>query len=344
MKKIISLLLIVLIVVSSVGCASDLVDGQNSTTTNNVAEKSDKPLVYATIYPVYALTQAVGGDLINLEAAVPFGVDPHDFKPSAKLIGVLEEADIIFYNGLAMEPWLDKIKGQLEDKGVKLVNLSEVVELITFDHDYDHEDHDNHQNHSDKDDHDNKDNHDSDAHEHGDYDPHIWLDPVNATAMVQSIYETLREALQEEGEGPLFDNYNAVKKELYVIDDNYQAVLKWAERRELVVGHAAFGYLCHRYKLKQIAIAGLSTHDEPSAALLAEISDLAKEHDVKVIFYDATGSDKLAKVIAEEIGVELKPLNPLGTLTNEQYAAGEDYFSLMRQNLSSLIAALLEKE
>ncbi len=342
MKKFISLLLIVLIIVSSVGCANNSVDGQNSTPIEKVAEKSDKPLVYATIYPVYALTQAVGGDLINLEAAVPFGVDPHDFEPSAKLIANLEKADIIFYNGLAMEPWLDKIKGQLEDKGIKVINLSEVVELITFDHNYGHDDNEDQQNHNDKDDHDNKDNHDSDAHEHGDYDPHIWLDPVNATAMVKYIYETLREALQEEGEGPLFDNYNAVNKELYVIDDNYHAVLKWAERRELVVGHAAFGYLCHRYNLEQIAIAGLSSHDEPSAALLAEISDLAKEHDVKVIFYDATGSDKLAKVIAEEIGVELKPLNPLGTLTNEQYAAGEDYFSLMRQNLSALIAALLE--
>ncbi len=344
MKKLFLFFLVGLLILATVGCASPKsTDNQADLGNTTVNEQSDKPVVYATIYPVYALTDAVGGDLINLNSAIPFGVDPHDFEPSAKLIANLEKADIIFYNGLAMEPWLEKMKLQLEERGVKLVNLSEVVEPIAYNHDaYNHDGHDKEVGHDDHEEHDEKSDHDSRGHQHGDYDPHIWLDPVNATAMVQYIYETLREQLQEEGEGPLFDNYNAVNKELYVLDDNYHAVLKRAERRELVVGHAAFGYLCHRYKLEQIAIAGLSTHDEPSAALLAEISDLAKEHDVKVIFYDTTGSDKLAKVIAEEIGVELKPLNPLGTLTNEQYAAGEDYFSLMRQNLSALIAALLE--
>ncbi len=337
MKKL-ALTLTLILVLLVAGCSAE--NAPDAATPTGGDETLDKPVVYATIYPVYALVDAVGGDLIELEPVVPFGVDPHDFEPSAKLIAKLEVADVIFYNGLAMEPWLERAEQQLVEKGVKLVNLSEVVECIAFaghhehgaaGHDEDHaatcgEKHGAGDDHA--------------GHQHGNVDPHVWQDPLNAIAMVEAIGDALYDVCSVSQKTQLSNNRAAAIDALTDIDRAYQRALKGVARRELVVGHAAFGYLCHRYDLEQIAVAGLSTHDEPSAALLAEIADLSRERGVTVVFYDALGSDKLAAVIAEEVGVALKPLNPIGAISTEQLAAGEDYFSLMEKNLKAIEAAL----
>ena len=73
---------------------------------------------------------------------------------------------------------------------------------------------------------------------------------------------------------------------------------------------------------------------------MAEIITFAQEHDVKVIFFEELASPKVAETIAREIGARTAVLNPLEGLTAEQISAGEDYFSIMRQNLEALVGAL----
>ncbi len=375
MKKIASTLIIVAVLLA-VGCSPK--NATEAASPAGAADTLDKPVVYATIYPIYALVDAVGGDLIDLRPVVPFGVDPHDFEPSAKLIANLERANVIFYNGLAMEPWLDRMLDHFVDNGVTLINLSEVIEPIAFSghdcdadrqekcteghdvdreekcaegHDVDHEEkcaegHDADREEKCTEGHnaahaaDHAANRGHEGHQHGNFDPHIWQDPLNAMAMVDTIFTALNENCPPQNETQLLVNYKATKQKLTALDESYRAALDGLARREIVVGHAAFGYLCHRYALQQIAVAGLSTHDEPSAALIAQIADLSKKHGIKVVFYDELGSDKLARVIADEIGVALKPLNPIGVITTEQLESGEDYFTLMEQNLQAIQAAL----
>ncbi|PID79881.1 MAG: hypothetical protein CSB19_01595 [Clostridiales bacterium] len=360
---------LLLIVLLLAGCSSS--GAADSDVQSRDANAPNEPVVYTTIYPVYALTEAVAGNVVEVRVALPFGVDPHDFEPSAKLIGEMSKADVVFYNGLAMEPWLERAYDSFVDNGVMMINLSEAVEPIPFSghishdedcdethdanhaekcgaaHDADHaekcdaaHDADHAEKHHEEHDADHVVNHDHEGHQHGNLDPHIWQDPLNAMAMVDTIYATLNEKCSPQSEAQLLANYKATKRKLTALDESYRTALDGLARREIVVGHAAFGYLCHRYELQQIAVAGLSTHDEPSAALIAQIADLSEEHGVKVVFYDALGSDKLAKVVADEIGVALKPLNPIGVITTEQLESGEDYFTLMEENLQAIRAAL----
>ncbi|MNE75797.1 High-affinity zinc uptake system binding-protein ZnuA precursor [compost metagenome] len=65
-----------------------------------------------------------------------------------------------------------------------------------------------------------------------------------------------------------------------------------------------------------------------------------KEKGIKYIFFEELVSDKLAKTLAGEAGVETLVLNPVEGLTSEQEKAGDNYFTLMEKNLQNLILAL----
>ncbi len=286
---------------------------------NSIDENKEKPLVYATIFPVYSLTESIAGDVVDLHMVVPDGVDAHDFEPSAKLIAEIGGADLLISNGLELEYWLEDSEQVFVEAGLKQVEVAEGIETLAIDVSHDkkkHEDYDKDEEH---------------AHHHGDFDPHIWLSIENAKTMSTTIYQALSEIVAESDKAELDVNYQQTLEKLDQLQSEYQAELSTIKQKKLVVGHAAFAYLCKDWDLEQVAIAGLSSMDEPSARVMAEIASIAKEDDVKVIFYDAFGSDKLAKVIADETSIDLKPLNTL-----EMSGDGRDYFELMRENLENL--------
>ena len=111
-------------------------------------------------------------------------------------------------------------------------------------------------------------------------------------------------------------------------------------KKEIVVSHEAFGYLCHAYGLEQLAIKGISSDSEPTPGRMAEMIDFVREHEVKVIFFEELASPKVAEAIARETGARTMLLNPLEGLSEENLRAGKDYFSVMEENLEALKQAL----
>ncbi|HAQ6590385.1 TPA: zinc ABC transporter solute-binding protein, partial [Enterococcus faecium] len=100
--------------------------------------------------------------------------------------------------------------------------------------------------------------------------------------------------------------------------------------------HAAFGYLALDYGLKQVPIAGLSPEEEPSSGRLAELKEYVKKNKINYIYFEKNANDKIAKTLANEAGIKLEVLNPLESLTKEQMDNGEDYVSVMEDNLKAL--------
>ena len=131
-------------------------------------------------------------------------------------------------------------------------------------------------------------------------------------------------------------------KECDKLDTLYKEETSKLTKKELVVAHEAFGYLCHAYGLEQMGIEGLSADDEPDPKQMSEVIRFAKEHQVKTIFFEELVSPKVAKTIAKETGANAKMLNPLEGLSNKKIKAGEDYFSVMKQNLAAIKEALSE--
>ncbi len=96
------------------------------------------------------------------------------------------------------------------------------------------------------------------------------------------------------------------------------------------------------YGLTQVPISGLSPEQEPTAAQMAKVVDFAKQHNVKTIFFETLVSPKIAETIANEVGAKTAVLNPLEGLTDDQVKAGENYITVMRENLKGLEQALNE--
>ncbi len=184
--------------------------------------------------------------------------------------------------------------------------------------------------------HDEKENDEHDSDHHHEYDPHVWLSPKVSIEVVKTITEQLIEAYPTKAE--IFTtNAKAYIEKLTYLDNEYKEALKDATTRTFVTQHAAFGYLAKEYQLNQVAITGLSSEVEPSPQRLAELSDFVKNHHVKYIYFEENASEKIAKTLANEAGVELLVLNPLESITQEQMDSGEDYISIMKANLQALL-------
>ena len=124
------------------------------------------------------------------------------------------------------------------------------------------------------------------------------------------------------------------------LDKEFKDAIQPLNRRDIVVSHEAFGYLCEGYGLNQIAVDGLTPDSEPDAARVAEIIKYIKDNDVKVIFFENQSSAKVAETIAANSGAKVGVLNPIEGLSAEKTANGEDYFSVMRENLAAIVSAL----
>ena len=277
--------------------------------------------VLTSFYPMYDFACKIGGDCIDVTNMVPSGTEPHDWEPSTNDLKNLEKADVFIYNGADMEPWADDLLVSRSDT-LRVVEASENVELRTTDGEHEHA-----HEHEDAD------------HHHGDFDPHVWLDPENAKIEMEAIRDTLC-AADPKNSTVFQSNYEKYAAELDALDAEFREKLAPLPNRTIVVAHEAFGYLCDAYGLTQVGIEGLSPDSEPDPGRMAEVIDFVREHSISTIFFEELVSPKVAEAIASETGAQAKMLSPLEGLSDEQAAAGADYFSVMHDNLAALMEAL----
>ncbi len=300
MKKSVMLLTVLLTFSLLAGCAANTGDQASS----------GKITVLTSFYPMYDFAAKVGGDKVSVENLTPSGVEPHDWEPSSADMIKIEEADVFIYNGSGMEHWVESVISALENTDLIIVEASLAAERLVSTENADE-----------------------------DFDPHVWLDPQNAKLEMQAILKALVSA-DPEHEEYFQDNYDKYAAEFDKLDDEFSSALAEVPQKNIVVAHNAFGYLCAAYGLTQVPIEGLSADSEPDAARMGDIIDFVKANQVKVIFFEELVSPKVAQTIARETGSTTAVLNPLEGISDEDQAAGEDYFSVMRTNLDTMVSAL----
>lgn len=336
-RIVVAVLMVALMAVLFSGCQAVVSDAQsgNAEQTTAAPQGSDasketaKITAYASIYPLYYFAQRIGGERVEVMLAVPPGTDAHDFDPTARQVGDMTSADVFIYNGLGLEHWIENLLAQMPQE-LEVVQTSEGIEthsmeeaLAGGEHDHEHEGEDDGHNHE------------------GGIDPHVWLDPIKAQQQADRIYEAFK-AADPEGASVYQANYETLKTELTALDTAYRDGLAGYTRREIVVGHASFGYLAERYGLVQLPISGVSPLEEPSAADLGKLSKLVKTHGVTTIFYETLANPKFSEVLAAETGTKTAVLNPLEGLTQSELDAGENYLTIMKKNLEAIQAALAD--
>ena len=166
-------------------------------------------------------------------------------------------------------------------------------------------------------------------------DPHFWLSPIKAKKQMENIKNALVE-IDSANADYYNSNYNYYTDRLDELDNHFRDILSNIKNTNVVVTHPAFGHFCKEYSLNQVAIA----RDEADPKAMYDTIAFIKNNDVKAIFYEDFSSSKLVDSIAKETGVKILTLNPIESLSEEYINAGEDYFSVMEENLISLTNGL----
>ncbi|WLR55966.1 zinc ABC transporter substrate-binding protein [Mesobacillus subterraneus] len=333
------------------GCGQD---------ASNPKKNDDLLQVYTTVYPLQFFAQQIGGDYVNVETVYPPGADEHTFEPSQKDMMALADADLFFFIGLGLEGFVDKASKTLKNEDVKMVPVGESLHLDENGehqdeaHNEDGSDEESHdeeghaeeeghveEEHADENAHDEESHKDEDQHAHGNFDPHVWLDPIYANELALAIKEQLTEQMPEHKD-TFEQNYTELTDQLTNLDDEFSEVISSAKRKEILVSHSAFSYWETRYGIQQISISGQSTTNEPSQKELQKLISHAKDEKIKYVLNEQNFNSKLAKMVQEEIGAKSLTLHNLSVLTDEDIKNNETYFTLMEKNIATLEKALKE--
>ncbi|MEH7098287.1 metal ABC transporter substrate-binding protein [Neobacillus vireti] len=286
-----------------------------STKSEKTSEGFKKLQIVTTFYPMYYFAKKVAGDSANVELLIPNGVEPHDWEPTAKDMAKIQDSDLFIYNSRYFEAWTEKALKSINDPNLNVLEASKGIELMNA-KDTEEEEHD-HADHAES------------------KDPHVWLSPVLAQKEVDNIAKALEQADPKNKE-QFQKNAAAFNSELADLDRLYKETIDKAKKKEFVTQHAAFGYLAKQYGLTQIPIAGLSPDVEPTLGKLAELTELTKKKNIKVVYFEEMASSKVAETLAKEIGAKTEVLNPLEGLTKEEQQQGLDYIGVMKKNLDAL--------
>ncbi len=287
-----------------VGCAQDS------------PERSEGRLkVVAAFYPLEEAAKQIGGNRVEVKNLTPPGAEPHDIELTTDQFDDVIDADVVLHVGGGFQPALEEALDRAT--GVVLDVLDDAPVRAIDDDDDGEADHSG----------------------TGPADPHIWLDPAQWAAAAERIARVLTKA-DPDNAGNYRNGAGVYTDALEELDEEFEEGLSVCDRHIFVTSHASFGYLADRFGLGQNSIAGLSPEAEPDAERLAELADFVEEHDVTTIYYETLVTADVAKTLARETGAEVGVLDPIEGLTSEQIGNGEDYASVMRENLEALRSGL----
>jgi zinc transport system substrate-binding protein len=275
--------------------------------------------VVAAFYPLQFITERVGGDAVSVTNLAKPGAEPHDLELNAQQVGKVSDADIVVYLK-GFQPAVDEaVAQQGGDRAFDVATVAPLLDATASDPEHDEEGDAGHE--------------ESAA---GAKDPHVWLDPTRLAAIADRLAERLGK-VDAGRAGDYTARAHVLRTDLDRLDQEYEQSLRTCQRREIVTGHAAFGYLAARYRLNQIGISGLTPEDEPAPQRLAAVAAQAREYKATTIFFETLVSPKVADTIAREVGAKTAVLDPIEGL---QPGATGDYLSVMRGNLAALKLAL----
>ena len=289
------------------------------TACSTPADQTDGRLsVVATTTIVGDVVSAVGGDLINLTTLLPIDADPHSYQPVPQDIAAVSKADVVFLNGLGLEESLeDVVSGAVEE--AVMVFVSDGIEALHLDEEEE----------------------EAAGHEHGDQDPHVWMDPNNIIIWVENIASTLS-ALDPANAEAYAANAEAYIQELETLDawTVEQVATLPEEDRLLVADHRVLSYFAARYGFELVGavVPGFSTLAEPSAQDIAKLEDQIITLGVPAVFVSITVNPNLAERIAGDTGAQVIPLYT-GSLSGPDGPA-PTYLKMMRYNVSTIVEAL----
>ncbi|MRK01194.1 zinc ABC transporter substrate-binding protein [Aeromicrobium sp. S22] len=278
------------------------------------AQDDGRASVVASSYPFAFVAERVGGSAVDVTNLTAPGTEPHDLELKPKQVASVQDADLVIYQE-DFQAAVDQAVDQAGRSDDDTIDVASLVELLPNPSEEEGE------------------HHADDGHDHGDTDPHTWLDPRTMSALAEAVSTELSR-IDPEHAADYQANADRLVDELTALDEDFTAGLRACRTRTIVTSHAAFQYLAARYDLKQVAIAGLDPSNEPSPSQLGDISRLVRAQKITTIFTEELVSPAIADTIAKETGATTATLDPIEGLSDQ--TKDETYLTLMRRNLDTL--------
>ena len=303
--------------------------------------------VVTSIKPIHSLASYLMDGIGKPELIVDGYGSPHGFSMKPSHAKMLQNADLIFWVGEDLENFLEKPLKSVAKKAEKIelieikgLNVLKFRERNIFD-EHDHDDHDDHgkkeddhddhdhDEHAKKEEHDDHDDHDGhEGHAHGEYDPHIWLDPMNAKVILNEMVEHLIEN-DPTNEAKYKSNLDKALKEIDKLTIEVMTDLN--NSVSSIVFHDAYQYFEKRFNVNILGAFTVNTDVMPGAEQLAEIREIIEHDKVACIFSEPQFNRDIINAVAKDMKIKTGVLDPLGATLD----SGKDlYFKLIR-NMSA---------
>ena len=247
-------------------------------------QQSEKPVITVTLEPLRYFTEAIAGDCFEVVSMVPKGSSPESYDPTPQQLVNLSKSQAylrIGYIGFE-QAWMKKLETNYPT--MKVYDTSKGVELIR-------EEGHHHGNH---------------YHEGG-VEPHIWNSTQNASVIADNIYAALCE-MDADHQPEYKQRLDSLKQVIARTDADVRTLLANADSTFLIY-HPALSYFARDYGLHQISIE--EGGKEPSPATLKTLIETCRREGAQVIFVQQEFDQRNAQLIADELGIEIVPINPL---------------------------------
>ena len=305
--------------------------------------------VVTSIKPIHSLASYLMDGVAKPDLIVDGYASPHGFAMKPSHAKMLQNADIVFWVGEDLENFLEKPLDSIAAKAekIELMEIKGLVKLkfrernIFDDHDDhghddhghkkkdDHDDHDHDDHAKKKDGHDDHDDHDGhEGHHHGEFDPHIWLDPINAKVI---LFEMSKHLIENDptNESAYRANLSKAYKDIDKLTSDVTAELN--ESTASIVFHDAYQYFEERFKVNILGAFTVNTDVLPGAEQLAEIREVIEHDKVACVFSEPQFNPDIIKAVAKDMNIKTGVIDPLGATLDP----GKDlYFNLIR-NMST---------
>ncbi len=281
----------------------------------STAAWADVPRVSTDIAPVHSLVAQVMAGIGTPDLTIPPGASPHSYAMRPSEARALAGADLVVWVGPSLTAWLgdpidtlagDALRLELENvAGTVMLENRKGVAFEVHDHGADHDDQAEEEG---------RDNHaDQDGHDHaaGAIDPHLWLDPVNASLWLGAISDALGQ-LDPENAQTYAANAAKGQGELAKLQARIQALLEPVQGRPFVVFHDAYHYFEARFGVEASAALSLSDGSAPSAARLDEVRNVVQSIKAVCVFTEPQFNPGLVAALADGGSLKSAPLDPLG--------------------------------
>ena len=348
-------------------CAAPSTTSEAESPESEVAAAPEDPLqVVTTFLPVTQFTNAVAGDRAEVVQLLPTNVGPHEYQATPGDAQAIANADVLIKNGLEMEFFLDDMVENAGNAELAIIDSSEGIATLASadDHGHGHAEGDDH-DHAKEEGHDHAEGeaHDHDhaegeahdhaegeahaegeehahagedahGHVHGEFDPHIWLDPKRAIEQVENIRDGLI-AADPEGEAEYTANAEVFIAELQTLDADISEKLAPFEGQTFVVFHDFAAYFADSYGLQSETLVGIP-EENPSPEDVKRVMETVQTEGLKTILTEPQAGQESFDAIAGDLDIGISVFDPLET--GDSDAVQPDYYlTIMRQNADNLV-------